>query len=131
PTVPPLWYDIPSTRLQSPLAAVPTSKGSRLLPALDVAVISAFIVDYWRPIFGEIGHQAPHRPQCKDRSARDWADKLRQTRTHNPPPCSRTLNQCFASRHRGEGDPRTVCTSSKETLRAQVRTLLRSPGKIT
>ena len=39
---------------------------------------------------------APHRPQCKDRSARDWADQRRQTRTHNQPPFSRQLNRHFA-----------------------------------
>ena len=47
-----------SRRFQSALAWLGTGTLlGALLPALGVAVISAFIVYYWRPISGEIGHQ--------------------------------------------------------------------------
>ena len=47
-----------SRRFQSALAWLGTGTLlGALLPALGVAVISAFIVYYWRPISGEIGYQ--------------------------------------------------------------------------
>jgi len=57
-TVDPAGVRAISRRFQSALAWLGTGTLlGALLPALGVAVISAFIVYYWRPISGEIGRQ--------------------------------------------------------------------------